>query len=274
MSPKMLCINTSLGFDGIEMEERLHCIRSVGFDGFFTEWERGAPVADVARQAKKLGLFYQSIHAPFGEVDKVWEPGEPGESYLKLLMDCVQDCADADVPLAIIHAIIGFDKHSPSDRGVERFDRLCRFADERGVLLGFENTEGEEYLARVLKELAFHPACRFCWDTGHEMCYNHSRDMTALYGDRLAGVHLNDNLGITGDEITWLDDAHLMPFDGIADWQGIADRLRIHDFQGPWTFELTRLNKPGRHTHDMYAQWDYREFLEQAFIRAQSVAAL
>lgn len=274
MSRKMLCINTSLGFEDISTEDRLHQIRTAGFDGFFTEWEPGAPVTEVARQARSMGLYYQSVHAPFGNVDKIWEPGEEGESCLKMLMDCVQDCADAEVLLVIVHAIIGFDKHNPSDLGVERFDRLCRFADERGMLLGFENTEGEEYLARVLTELAFHPSCRFCWDTGHEMCYNHSRDMMSLYGGRLAGVHLNDNLGITGDEITWLDDAHLMPFDGVANWQGIADRLRVHHFQGPLTFELTRLNKPGRHTHDIYAKWDYMEFLRQAFARAKSVAAL
>ncbi len=274
MSNQLLCINTSLGFEDIEMEQRLRCIQAAGFDGFFPEWVPGAPVKEIAQEAKTMGLYYQSVHAPFGEVDKIWEPGEAGEAYLEMLMDCVRDCADAGVPLTIIHAIIGFDKHQPSDQGVERFDRLCQFADSHGILLGFENTEGEEYLARVLTALANHPSCRFCWDTGHEMCYNRSKDMMALYGDRLAGVHLNDNLGITGDEITWLDDAHLLPFDGIANWKGIADRLRRYGFNGPLTFELTRLNKPGRHTHDAYSQWDYPEFLRQAFIRAQCVAEL
>ena len=272
MKDQRLMFNMGLGFD-IPVEKRLPSIQAAGFDGFFMDWEPGSPVAQLAKQARELGLVFQSIHAPFGQVDKVWEEGEEGEAFLKVLMDCVKDCADNDVPIAIVHAIIGFDKHTPGELGVERFDRLCTFADEHGVLLGFENTEGEEYLARLLNDLSGHPSCRFCWDTGHEICYNRSKDMMALYGDRLVGTHLNDNLGITGEEITWLDDSHLLPFDGIADWPGIMERLRRHHFEGPLTFELTRLNKPERHTHDAYAAWDYDEFLRQAYARAVRVAA-
>jgi len=273
MSSYKLCINTGLGFD-LPMADRLALVKKAGFDGFFSEWRPGAPVAEWAAQAKKLGLIYQFIHAPFNNVDKIWEEGPDGEAFLKVLMDCVQDCADNQVPLAIVHAIIGFDKHTPSDLGIERFERLCRFADDRNVYLGFENTEGEEYLAKIMTELKGHPSTRFCWDTGHEMCYNRSKDMMALYGDRLIGTHFNDNLGITGNEITWHDDSHLLPFDGVANWQGIMDRLRRHQFKGPLTFELTRTNKPGRNTHDPYAAWDYGTFVNQAYDRAVRVAAL
>lgn len=65
------------------------------------------------------------------------------------------------------------------------------------------------------------PAVGFCWDSGHELCYNHGRDMLAQYGDRLLGTRLNDNLGVRDDggQITFLDDLHLLPFEGIADWQ-------------------------------------------------------
>ncbi|MDY2769649.1 MAG: TIM barrel protein, partial [Eubacteriales bacterium] len=146
--------------------------------------------------------------------------------------------------------------------------------DTRGVLLGFENVEGEEYLARVMGELSQHPSCRFVWDTGHELCYNGAKDMMALYGDRLAGTHLNDNMGVTGSEITWHDDSHMLPFDGIADWPDIARRLHEHRFEGPLTFELISYNRPGRHTHDAYAGWDAAEFLRQAHARAERFAAL
>ena len=98
--------------------------------------------------------------------------------------------------------------------------------------------------------------------------------MMALYGDRLAGTHLNDNMGVTGNEITWHDDSHLLPFDGIADWPGVARRLREHRFEGPLTFELISYNRPGRHTHDAYAGWDAAKFLRQARARAERFAAL
>lgn len=201
MKDKRLCVNDSFGFD-LPVSERLRLIRRAGFDGFFSDWKPDAPIDEYARAAAREGLVYQSIHAPFRKVNAVWDEGEAGDEYIRMLEDCVQCCADHGVPLAVIHPFIGFDRHEPNALGVERFDRLLRFADTRGVLLGFENVEGEEYLARVMGELSQHPSCRFVWDTGHELCYNGARDMMALYGDRLAGTHLNDNMGVTGNEIT------------------------------------------------------------------------
>lgn len=272
MSEIKLCLNSG-GYD-VPTLTRLDVIKRVGWDGFFTGWKPDMDVAEIAAKAKRLGLLYQSIHAPFNKVNTLWDAGEAGDDCLRMLMDCVTACARNDVPLCVVHAFIGFEQHNPTDLGVERFDRLCAHADSLGIHLGFENTEGEEYLQRVLTELVHHPSCGFCWDTGHEMCYNHSKDMMALYGDRLVGTHLNDNMGITGDHITWHDDAHLLPFDGIADWQGIRDRLRRHGWNGPLTFELTAANKPNRHTHDAYQGWNYEQFVTAALSHARRFAAL
>ena len=116
----------------------------------------------------------------------------------------------------------------------------------------------------------------FCWDSGHELCYNAGRDMLALYGDRLFCTHLNDNLGIrdyTG-RITFLDDLHLLPFDGIADWSGIARRLNYHGFSDILTFELNTESKPGRHENDYYGRMTPVEYVTEAYKRACRVAAL
>ena len=110
----------------------------------------------------------------------------------------------------------------------------------------------------------------FCWDTGHEQCYNFGKDMTAKYGDRLVCTHLNDNYGMTDvNDMTWLDDSHLMPFDGITNWQSVADRLREHGYKGELTFELTCKSKPGRTTHDIYGGLDAPGFLSLAYEKAR-----
>lgn len=268
-----LCINTKTGFDK-STSEMIPMIKAAGFDGFFTGWNRGDPVADWAALAKSEGLYYQSIHAPFNHIDLIWEDDDRGAEYLTMLEECVDDCARFGIPLAVVHAIIGFDKHTPTETGLERFDRLCSYADSRGVTLGFENTEGLEYLDCIFKNLKWHKSCRFCWDTGHEMCYNYSKDLMRMYGELLAGTHLNDNLGITGDEITWHDDAHMLPFDGAADWIGIRNRLREYGFTDSFTFELTCKNRPGRHTHDGYSRWSCDEFLRRAYERAVRFAEM
>jgi sugar phosphate isomerase/epimerase len=119
-------------------------------------------------------------------------------------------------------------------------------------------------------------AAGFCFDSGHELCYNHGNDMLSLYGEKLVGTHLNDNLGIRDFEgkITWHDDLHLLPFDGIADWEGIAKRLAISKPTEYLTFELNLKSKPDRHENDAYFMMPPEEYLSEAFKRASRAASL
>ena len=269
----LLCLATGMGYP-VSTEEQIPMIGKAGFDGFFTGWGFGCPVAEWARIGRECGMFYQSIHAPFTRANKMWQTGAEGDDVVAELCACLDDCAENGVPLMVAHAFIGFLDHTPTEIGAQRFAKVGEHAKEVGVKLALENTEGEEYLAAAMEAAAGNPNVGFCLDTGHEMCYNRSKDMLALYGDRVIATHFNDNVGITGDEITWLDDAHLLPFDGIADWENIVARLDAHGYDGPYTFELTVLNKPDRHTHDRYAGWDFERYLAEAYQRAQRVLAL
>ena len=89
------------------------------------------------------------------------------------------------------------------------------------------------------------------------------------YADKLICTHLNDNMGQTGDSITWLDDSHLLPFDGVADWNKIAERLNKAGYKGDLTFELTSKSKPERNTHDRYADLDFTGFAALALEKAK-----
>ncbi|MBR0055784.1 MAG: sugar phosphate isomerase/epimerase, partial [Kiritimatiellae bacterium] len=179
-------------------------------------------------------------------------------------------------PLVVAHAWIGFKPTAPTPAGIERFGHVLEAARAGGVRLALENTEGEEHLDALLGAFRDEPALGFCWDTGHELCYNRSRDMMASFGDRLFATHLNDNLGITDPSgpTTWLDDLHLLPFDGVADWRGIAARLAQSGFGGPLTFELNRTSKPGRHENDAYAAMTLGDYVAEAMARARRFAAL
>ena len=274
MWKRKLCLSTSGQF-GLSVEDQIRLFHETGFEAFFTGWERGCDVDGAARLARELGMDYQSIHAPFGHIDKMWKPGDEGEEVLKELCECVDDCARAGVPIMVSHAFIGFTEHTPTELGVERFGRLVEHARAKGVKVAFENTEGEEYLAALMRAFDADPVVGFCWDTGHEMCYNHSQDMTALYGHKLICTHLNDNLGIRdiNGEITFIDDLHLLPFDGIADWDGIAARLRKCGFDGTLTFELNTKSKPGRHENDIYDQMPIAQYIAECYKRACRFAA-
>ena len=100
--------------------------------------------------------------------------------------------------------------------------------------------------------------------------------MLGEYGGRLFFTHLNDNLGIQdyGGAITPLDDLHLLPFDGVADWQDIARRLCRQGFDDYLTFELNTESKPGRHENDKYANMPIEAYIAEAYARSCRVAAL
>lgn len=268
-------VNLSACSQYVNQMEAVPLVQQAGFDGCFID--KTSPATDVgaiAARMREYGLFLQSVHAPFTRMHEMWQEGPGGEESLAELIDCLEVSSDAGAPVVVCHVFIGFGEQHPCDIGIERYGRLLDRAQQLGLRIGFENTEGEKYLEYVHAHLRGHPAAGFCIDTGHEMCYNYSHDLIGRYGDRLVATHLNDNLGITGPEIFWHDDAHLMPFDGIADWENIAARLKKTGYTGPLTFELTTKSKPGRNTHDRYAHLDPQGFYALAHERALRFAQL
>ena len=258
-------------------EEEISLVADAGFEGFFTGWSGSERLGLYRRLANERGLLYQSVHAPFTKIRALWHSGaEEAEAALGEQMKCLEDCAAVSVPIMVAHVFIGFEDHAPNERGIAYFDRLAKRARELGVRLALENTEGEEYLEAVMRALApaYPDTVGFCWDTGHEMCYNRGADMPGRFPGKLIATHINDNLGVRdlSGGITWHDDLHLLPFDGVGDWEDVARRLA--DFDGPLTFELTTRSKPGRHDNDLYAKLSPAEFVAQAYQRACRVAAL
>lgn len=270
-----MCLGTSDQY-GITIKEQIKLFKDVGFDAFFVNWYEGIDIKEIKEYADSLGRIFQSIHAPFGKSADMWTQGEEAETAVSELLECLNDCAENDVPIMVCHTIIGFDKHSPNDYGIENYRKIVEQAKRQGVKIAFENTEGEEYLSTVMKAFADCDNVGFCWDTGHEMCYNHSKDMMKLYGDKIICTHLNDNLGIRdyNGEITFIDDLHLLPFDGIADWKNIVHRLNEYNYNDILTFELNKFSKPDRHENDKYTEMTIENYVTEAYCRACKVAAL
>ncbi|MBQ8387726.1 MAG: sugar phosphate isomerase/epimerase [Clostridia bacterium] len=270
-----LGINVPVGHPKMKADEAIVYAKRAGFDSVFLGWSyQNYRIEGAIEAAKKENLIVQSIHAPFNRINTLWEACEVTDIALAEQIACVRVCARVGVPLMVIHPYIGFVNHSPNEFGLENFGKVIREAEKLGVKLAFENVEGEEYLTAIMKEFGSSPNVGFCWDTGHELCYNRGKDMMALYGDKLFGTHFDDNVGVTGEDITYLDDLHLLPFDGIADWKGIMDRIRRHNYNGILTFELTVVNKPDKHTHDEYAKLAPEDFYGLAYERAARVAEL
>ena len=273
MKSMKICLATSPSF-GLSEEDQIRLFAEIGFDGFFTGW--AGDLSHYRALADETGMYYQSVHAPFGGAGVIWEEGEEGENAAEELLRCVRDTAAVGVPLVIVHPYKGFHKEEPTELGLSRFERVVREAERLGVSVAFENVEGEAYLNALMDQFADCPTVGFCWDSGHELCYNRGKDMLGIYGDRLRGTHINDNLGVSdpNGKITWHDDLHLLPFDGNQNWQGVAERLKKSRPIGELTLELTRKSKPNRHDNDRYMEMKIEDYLADCYARAVRIAQM
>jgi sugar phosphate isomerase/epimerase len=276
MYGQKLGIGLSTEFD-LTFEEQIRLVSESGFDAFFTPWNYGFETAKYRELADETGMIYQSIHAPHDNTSHIWHgnPEQQGK-VVKTLEDCLRDCAENGIEIMVCHVFDGFDReYIPNDTGLENFARVIETAEALGVKIAFENTEGLEYLDAVMSAFSHSGSVGFCLDTGHEMCYNYSENLLKRYGGKLIATHLNDNLGIKdyGGALTWHDDLHLLPYDGIRDWNRTAADLDTCGFQGVMTFEVKRLSKPGRHENDIYCEMSIENYIAEAFKRACRFAA-
>lgn len=275
---RKLCLALGMQLDA-SLKEQLTLLKNAGFGAFAIDRERNWDsdlTRELIEEGERLGLTCEYIHAPFYGMDDIFhdEAGDLAQLMLDDLYSTIDDCHAYGVKYAVLHAIIGMDNHNPTALGLDRLKSVVDYAVSKGVNLAFENTEGEEYLSAIFDRFGDVPNIGFCFDSGHEMCYNHSDDMLAMFGSRLTVTHLNDNVGMTGDELTFYDDAHLLPFDGIADWNKVADRIRKCRYEGTLSFEVISKGRPTRTENEIYKNLTPQEYVSLAYERAVKFSEL
>lgn len=272
-----------MGSLGVPVERQLEIFAAEGFEGFSTFYEAEPDIKEYKKKGDELGLEYVYVHAPFhgdARASDMWTEGEAGKRAANALCRVLEECAAAEVPIMVAHTYIGFDYEKPDEKtaaiGLENFGKVAKRAGELGVKLALENTEGEEFLEILMRGLSGEKSVGFCFDSGHEQCYNRGRDMLALYGDRLIVTHLDDNLGIRrlDGRTQPRDDLHLLPFDGIIDWTALAGRLDAVGYRGTMTLELKNRSHSDRHTNALYEAMPPEVYVAQAYNRACRIAAL
>lgn len=266
MKARKLCLGTNDRL-GMNVFDQILLFKQVGFDAFFTRYD--SRIKEYGVFARKHGIIYQSVHAPIRNADKLWESADVAKIVIDEWVTCIKDCAEAGVPIMVIHPFRGIGKiGKPTAFGAENFKRVVEVAVKRNVKIAVENCEGEEYLEALLDAFSDCENVGFCLDTGHELCYNRGLDMIDSFGHRLICTHLNDNMGITSADgkISSADDLHLFPFDGITDWESVTEQLARVGYDDILTFELKKTV--------CYAHMTAEEYVNEAFKRAFRVAEL
>lgn len=260
----------------IPTEDAVRLLAKTGFEAVSPNWSSEVDLEPMIKAAKECGLELQSLHAPFHWSNRMWN-ADPSVSApaLEELLRSLDDCRRWEIPVLVVHAWIGFgDEVGNIPTGLKNFGILVDRASEYGIRIAFENTEGLSYLETLMEHFKENETVGFCWDSGHEMCYNGFENLLAKYGDRLYMTHLNDNLGVSryDGKTYWTDDLHLLPYDGIADWDEFAKRLKSSAKLDVLNFELKLSSNPDRYDNDIYNQMSLELYFAEAYKRACRVA--
>ena len=260
----------------IPTTEVVKMVARTGFEAISPAWKQGIDLTDVIDTARDCGLAIQSIHGPFHGAAALWsEDAAVSGPAIAELLEALEDCRKFRIPVMVMHTWIGFEySQVPNETGLRNYGILVAKAKEYGVRIAFENTEGEEFLFALMDHFQNDDTVGFCWDSGHEMCYSYGKDLLKLLGHRLIMTHLNDNLGVSrfDGKTYWTDDLHLLPYDGIGDWDVLVQRLQKSRKLEYLNFELNITTKPNRHENDVYAQMPLEQYFAEAYKRACRIA--
>ncbi len=237
--------------DELTSEQQVQLLAELGVQGTFTGMREVEEQERLANLFAKYNIAYENLHAPFRPINDIWLDSEVGENVYQGLIECVERCAQFSIPTMVIHMSSGNTPPPVTDLGRMRYEGIIEHAAKKNVVLAFENLRKLSHLAWVFETFQDHDTVKFCWDSGHQQCYTPNIPFMKLYGDKLQALHLHDNYGIL------YQDDHLLPFDGVGNFDEISKAIKESGYEGTIMLEVARGN------HERY-QIPIREYLEQA----------
>ena len=261
--------NTSYGVYGFEgaiekiSAQGYDCIDYQGFVNIETDFFKLAIdefEAELLRQKALFtshGLTVSQAHAPW----RTPKDGDPEERkrWICAMKKAIYGTHVLGCTRFVVHPLLPYmdtDKNRDEvwDMNVAFLCELCDFASQYGIRVCFENMPFKDFpistvehdlemLERVSRE-----NLRICLDTGHAAIFLGSDIAPAvrMIGDKLEAVHIHDNMGDA--------DSHLVPGDGIIDWDGFSSALAEIGYKNVISIETSA--KHGLHPKE---EWEMRE---------------
>lgn len=215
-------------------------LRECGFEHFFVGKLTGSFFKYKAI-AESIGMSFDFIHAPFKGINDMWLEGDGYLTIYNGMKSTVDLAATHAVPMVIFHVSSGWEPPATCELGFKRFDELVDYAESKGVIVAFENLRGISNLLEIMERYKDREYVKYCYDCGHEFAYTPEIDWIKTFGDKLACVHIHDNLGYDRS----IDpDFHYLPFDGKMDYEDMVRRLDEVGYEGPIMLEVFNTTKP------------------------------
>lgn len=239
-------------------------LRDYGFEHFFIGQLRGS-FGKMRAVAESVGMSFDFIHAPFKGINDMWLEGDAYRAIYSQMKLAVDTAASNAVPMVIFHVSSGWEPPATSELGFSRFDELVNYAESKKIIVAFENLRGIDNLHQIMERYKDREYVKYCYDCGHEFGYTPTEDWIKAFGDKLACVHIHDNLGYDRS----IDpDFHYLPFDGKLDYADMVRRLDEVGYTGPIMLEVFNTTKPE------YKTMTEDEFFAECAERARRIAEM
>ncbi len=215
----------------------------------FDDAKRGILYA-AAQRARARGLTFPSCHLP------IYMPNpynrELMENFAAEVKRGIDAAAFMGIGIAVMHPIA---LHSTRvsyeewlDRNIAFLTPICRYATSKRVTICIENMaspkeSSADHLfgsyAEEIGALAKKLGVQNCWDTGHAGIsgLKNSAEMVKLCG-RIAILHVHDNEG------QGARDSHMVPFEGVVDFDDVAEGIKLSGFCGVLNLEVKASHLP------------------------------
>ena len=235
-------------------ESYIECVAKVGFNSVFTCGNDKDFISFIKRKCIEYGLEYETLHAPFDNINALWSK-EAGTEVVKMLSESIDLAYDNGIGIVISHLSSKENCPPVTDAGLHNFDIIVNYAAKKNITIAVENQRKLGNIATILELYGKDSNVQFCWDVGHEKCFARGREYMPLFGDRCIATHIHDN------NMIYNCDEHLIPFDGKIDYRRTAQLLKQYDYQGTLMLELGLPNERS----DKYRSLSVQQFVQKAY---------
>ncbi len=214
----------------ISLDEAISLMKENGFTKTFCF----ADAKDAENKISKTmdsGIEFEFLHAQLRDINDMWKEDETGDKMLQNLFDNVDLCAKFKIPALVVHLSAGRPAPEINDMGRARYDKLMDYAKSKNVKIAYENSRAVANLAYALEK---YEDAGFCWDVGHEVCFTPGMDYMPYFGEKIAAVHIHDNLAQLDEDL------HMIPFDGVNNMEKVALMLASFNYKNSIMLELSK----------------------------------
>ena len=265
---------TNTSFNVYGSDERYAVIKRCGYDSIdfqefaniytdFFKLPEEQFLDEVRAQRDKIesyGLKVHQAHAPWVGNEPRDRTPEERSLWLAAMKKALKGVSVLGSRLMVVHALCPYDDSDKnSDEVIELNEKflagVADFAAEYGITVCLENLPFKKHplssvqaVCDVVDKLN-RDNLKVCLDTGHAAIFDPDVAFAVRYiGHRLATLHIHDNMGDA--------DSHLIPGDGIIDWDAFAKALKDIGYTGVISLETSP-----KHGQFPKEQWKAREEL-------------